>query len=336
MSDEPPVSAANHSQHVGEGTGEEHAADGGTQAAASLRRSMRAQNRRLFNKKKVEFLDDILRNFDILVYAELSAVYYMDCSFIRFVLRALIQFFYLTTKSSISPGPPESRPYIGSIFGANIMCLILHIYLAAPEAGEATRGYLHGGLVIDFTGQKGPTSKVHLVLLDIAVLVLQLLQLATFAERRKLVGPRTTSSQLLSSSDTEIPLPAQDHDYEERGILRSDQHATDAFNGIELQPMHVSRGTPDSLIGDDENSERAALLASTQEHSASATDAHIIDLFFSGQIVVADLHIIDTIREFYWAYQNHAPTAASSTSSFSAIAGNRLGFSLRVAGRNLA
>ena len=29
-------------------------------------------------KKRLEYLDDMLRNFDILIYAELSAVYYLE------------------------------------------------------------------------------------------------------------------------------------------------------------------------------------------------------------------------------------------------------------------
>ena len=33
------------------------------------------------------------------------------------------------------------------------MNLLIHIIGAAPEAGEATGGWLHGGLIIDFIGQ---------------------------------------------------------------------------------------------------------------------------------------------------------------------------------------
>jgi len=44
-------------------------------------RERRQRNRRLFNKKREAFLGDLMRNVDILVYAELSAVYYMEYVF---------------------------------------------------------------------------------------------------------------------------------------------------------------------------------------------------------------------------------------------------------------
>lgn len=38
----------------------------------------RRKNRSMFNKKRGELLDDLLRSLDILIYAELSTVYYME------------------------------------------------------------------------------------------------------------------------------------------------------------------------------------------------------------------------------------------------------------------
>ena len=36
------------------------------------------KNRKMFNKKRGELLEDLCRNLDILIYAELSTVYYME------------------------------------------------------------------------------------------------------------------------------------------------------------------------------------------------------------------------------------------------------------------
>jgi len=47
----------------------------------TVARERRQRNRRLFNKKREAFLGDLMRNVDILVYAELSAVYYMEYVF---------------------------------------------------------------------------------------------------------------------------------------------------------------------------------------------------------------------------------------------------------------
>ena len=40
--------------------------------------AIRKRNRENFNKRRVELLNDLLRNLDLLVYAELSVVYYME------------------------------------------------------------------------------------------------------------------------------------------------------------------------------------------------------------------------------------------------------------------
>lgn len=38
----------------------------------------RRNNRDMFNKKRVQLLDDLIYNLDLLVYAQLSAIYYME------------------------------------------------------------------------------------------------------------------------------------------------------------------------------------------------------------------------------------------------------------------
>lgn len=38
----------------------------------------RKKNREVFNKKRGQLLDDLLYNVDILIYAQLSAIYYME------------------------------------------------------------------------------------------------------------------------------------------------------------------------------------------------------------------------------------------------------------------
>lgn len=38
----------------------------------------RKKNRQMFNKKRGELLDDLLKSLDILIYAELSTIYYME------------------------------------------------------------------------------------------------------------------------------------------------------------------------------------------------------------------------------------------------------------------
>jgi hypothetical protein len=167
------------------------------------------------------------------------------------------------------------------------------------------RGYLYGGLVIDLIGQKGPTSKVHLLLLDLVIVVLQVSQLSAQLTRQKLrESVENTNVAVTTSRGREYRAAPtqQDLDHEERGVRRED---------VELQALDPGGTTADTAPSEDTvdqgtgDSERDTLL-STQP-PAPHTDAHIFDAFHSGQIVVADLDLTRTIRQQFRAYR-HAPS----------------------------
>lgn len=242
-----------------------------------------------------------------------------------------VQFLLLTPKPSIFPEPPQNRPYIGMIMGANLLCLVLHMYSSPLSAGEATRGYLHGGLAMDFIGQQGPTSKLHLVALDALIVSLQLVHLSAHIARTKLKEALTVTPP--GGLETAPAASVQDHDHEERGVRRSQEGAD-----IEMQNLDPSGSAAASSgppVSDEEPSERESLLAST----APSTDAHIFDAFNSGQIVLADLDITQTVKEQFWAYQNSSLESRSSSSQMQALEasfpGSRLGLRVRVGNRIL-
>ena len=80
----------------------------------------------------------------------------------------------------------------------------------------------------------------------------------------------------------------QDHDSEERGMLR---RGSDAVDDIELQDFgHASLGR----TGGDEDRERDELLR--PDGGRELQDCLPWDHFYTGEHVVANLHIIDTIR----------------------------------------
>jgi len=45
------------------------------------------------------------------------------------------------------------------LFGSFVLGLLPHLLFSVPSAGEPTQGYLHGGLLIDFIGQRNPPKK---------------------------------------------------------------------------------------------------------------------------------------------------------------------------------
>lgn len=199
--------------------------------------------------------------------------------------------------------PPAVHPYIGSIFSTNVLCLLLHIIFSPPAAGEATHGYLHGGILIDFVGQESPVSRIRLVVLDILTWVLQLVILALVLERRKIAtssGSRSDAEQPVPSSSPSI-FRRQDHDSEERGVLRPPSGSF--TENIELQPLLSGR------TGADEDHERNELLRSVPpsqspndyndedgDPGVMTLEEHPLDRFHSGQHVLADMFLLDVVR----------------------------------------
>jgi hypothetical protein len=66
------------------------------------------------------------------------------------------------------------------------MSVVIHLMSANPGSGEATLGCQNGSLLIDFVGQMGPTTRTHLLILDMFLLILQLSILSIVTERSEL------------------------------------------------------------------------------------------------------------------------------------------------------
>jgi hypothetical protein len=199
--------------------------------------------------------------------------------------------------------PDEPKPFLPLMFfsfGANFL---LHQLYPAPAAGEDTRGYLHGGLMIDFIGQQGPTSKWKLGALDMCILLLQLVMVAVHVKRRELkkklanisAGHAVTPSAPATSATSAAPAAAasepaargQDADDEERGVLRR----TDTLSDIGVDP-----------------DEEDALLSS----SADAGQPDALDMLTSGQCAIGDFSLIDTILQENTNYSAYRLTRAET------------------------
>jgi hypothetical protein len=216
------------------------------------------------------------------------------------MLRSLVQFVLLTPKPPTFIQPPDQQPFVGAVLGANLLCIALHIWFVPATGTEATRGYLHGSLAMDFIGQKGPASRVTLVLFDLLVMALQFVHLTAHITRKRL---KDGAAPAATPPTQQIPAPStgQDLDSEERGVRHSTE--LEQRDDIEMQTLNPSgqTGTAAAVVDeDDESNERDTLLASAPP---PRTDIHIFDSFHSGQIVLADLNIWKTIKEQFWAYQ---------------------------------
>lgn len=178
------------------------------------------------------------------------------------------------------------------------------------------RGYLHGGLIVDIIGQKGPTSKLQLIALDLVVLALQLAMLAVHVERErlsKMVAAYTAPTRRGGLAAAIVP-SIEDHDAEERGVMRDGL----ADNGdIELQPMapQDNDSTPTQGITTPSNDDRARLLAEPPPRDDHGGDG--LDTFWSGRAIVMDLHILNNIRR-QWEDYGNATGSAFQTVGYSA------------------
>lgn len=221
------------------------------------------------------------------------------------MLRSLVQFVLLTPKPPTFVQPPDQQPFVGAVLVANTLCIALHLWFSPATGTEATRGYLHGGLALDFIGQKGPASRITLVLFDLLVMALQFVHLTAHITRKRLKdGAAPVAPAAPSTQPTPAPSTTQDLDSEERGVRHSAE--MEQQDDIEMQTLnpsgHAGNVTTVTVNDDDDDDtdERDALLSSAPP---PRTDIHIFDSFHSGQIVLADLNIWKIVREQFWAYQ---------------------------------
>lgn len=161
--------------------------------------------------------------------------------------------------------------------------------------------------MIDFIGQQGPTSKWKLAGLDTCILLLQLVMVSVHVKRRqakKTVAQISAGSQEASQNDggdaeqssESVDARTQDADAEERGVLRRTDTLSD--------------------IGADLDEGDALLPSSERVH----TDA--LDVLISGQCVIGEFTLIDTLLEEHQKYQafRQTRTEAGATSSLSPTA----------------
>jgi len=195
---------------------------------------------------------------------------------------------------------------------------------------------------MDFIGQKGPTSKLHLLCLDVLVLLLQVLHIGILTVKKKAKAASEGPAATTSAPRAAPVAPSQQNlDFEERGQLRSEHQQVD----IELQELNPDGATarqpasreiegPDDDVGGEEGQR---LLQTTRN---PRSDRHIFDAFNSGEIMVADFNLYNILKEQFMLSREtveNAQSAGGSTSGISSasFAGTGLNFRIRIGNRIL-
>lgn len=219
-------------------------------------------------------------------------------------MRSLMQYMYLTPKTEeLLKLLPAPRPQVYAIFLTNVLCMLLHIIFALPEANEAMRGYLHGGVIIDFVGQKAPTSKLSLLLLDILVLALQSVMCAVWLEKERLMkidetlkrgnaAPQPTTTD--GAQEVGFSTTGQDLDAEERGVIRND--LLNETDGIELRPLMTQRNDGPDEARDDLEARYERMLNFMGGSRREGDSPGMLDVLMSGNSLLANLHVVHAIR----------------------------------------
>jgi hypothetical protein len=124
--------------------------------------------------------------------------------------------------------------------------LVFHLLSSAPCAGEATRGYFHGHLIIDFVGQAGPTSKYRLVPLDLIVIFLQLLFLSGLIAKKKVA--RSGSSLGQRHVDHQDSVDVESLEAEERSFIDLEHMGSQQLTGQPSPHFNSNEGRMQDLL----------------------------------------------------------------------------------------
>ncbi|KAG6157293.1 hypothetical protein E4U37_007519 [Claviceps purpurea] len=255
--------------------------------------------------KKLSYVTHLLKSLDLLVFAELSGLYYMECSMFRFLLRAVGQYMYLTPKDESFPFlMPAGRVHVLLVVVPNLICMLLHLFTSLPRGPDFHRGYQHGGLIIDFVGQQPATYRIYYLIADLAILVLQCLMLTVHTQREQLRVLLKTFRPILPELSGDMQATAiaarslQDLDAEERGVLLHGQDVTTpAANLTTMEEgggvaMRHAGGSLEAVEGDHNGEAGSLLQRSTSEECPRAPLSDIIN---SGNAVLGNYCIIQSV-----------------------------------------
>ncbi len=212
----------------------------------------------------------------------------------RLVLRAIGQLMYLSPKDETFPFlMPASRMHVALVVIPNIWCMMIHFFGAMPEGPIYHRGYQHGGMIIDFVGQKPPTHRAYYLLADLFLLVLQCFMLAVHTEREKLRLSLKTFRPLVPEATLEAAAARtiDDIDAEEQDIRSSGPSVSEALgrsDSIELQPLSASSSARDrrGRRGSESNS----------SPGDDISRSRLSDILTSGNAILGEYHILHSMR----------------------------------------
>lgn len=215
---------------------------------------------------------------------------------LRFLLRAAGQYLYLTPKEETLPIiMPATRAHVFLVTIPNIICILLHLFGSMPHGHDFHRGYVHGGVVIDFVGQMPSKSRFYYILIDIMLLLLQSLMMTIHNEREKLRVALKTFRPLHPSLAQEVAMARtiESLDAEERGLPREESSSLtpENTNDIELRSLN-GEGTQADGIDRPEDADNEA----RDPMADISSQNHLADTLTSGNGILGEYHVLHSMR----------------------------------------
>ncbi|RDA83780.1 hypothetical protein CP532_5177 [Ophiocordyceps camponoti-leonardi (nom. inval.)] len=232
--------------------------------------------------RKLWFLTHLLQTLDMVVIAEMSGLYYVECSLFRLAIRCIGHFLYLSPKDDTFPiFMPASIVHLLFIFVPNIICTVLHLFGPLPVAPDYNRDFQQGGIVIDFIGQQTPAHRIYYCLIDIIILLTQIVMLAVHTEREHLRAALKTFRTALPFIQEPTIASTEHLDAAERGETRPSQ-AIASQDPADMELQLMDRNDAAHLLPDDASGD-------------SPPAVPLTDVMNSGTAIIGDYDILQSL-----------------------------------------
>lgn len=141
-------------------------------------------NNSILIKRKRFFLSDLKESIQFLEIFLIVLIYLRDLSFLKLLIRATVHLSILNIDpkiiSRITNIPEDYKKSLtkvslrGVIIG-NLFCIFWHLIFGVGSSYSNDKGYLYGGITIQFIGDRIPFNRFEVILLDILVFLTQLI-----------------------------------------------------------------------------------------------------------------------------------------------------------------
>jgi hypothetical protein len=138
-------------------------------------------NATVLYKRKKFFLGELRHAMKFLGFLLMVIVYLKDISMLRLLLRLFSQFTLSNPYPSSHLFTDDSKKGLSkfllvSVLAVNAFCICIHLTFGAyKESPGGDKNYLHGGMSLEFIGERMPWGRLELLIYDGLILTVQLL-----------------------------------------------------------------------------------------------------------------------------------------------------------------